>query len=105
VELTVFLALLVLLIGVPLNVLVTILLLRMWQKAPYLRVLRERFIVSFILTIVLLVFGLIFVNNDQEVPPISDVATKLITRVAMLVIAIIPAVTWLLIYRRKQSDK
>jgi hypothetical protein len=99
VELTVALALLTLLVGVPLNVIATYLLLRKSREAPHLRVLRERFVVAAITTIVVLVFGIIFVNNDREIPWLGLDATKLITRVAMLGIAIIPAVSWLFIYR------
>jgi hypothetical protein len=95
----VVLALLTLLVGVPLNVAAAYLLRRKSREAPHLRVLRERFVVSVITTIMVLVFGLIFVNNDQEVPPLNEVATKLITRFVMLGMAIIPAVSWLFIYR------
>ena len=104
-ELTVFLAWAVLLVGVPLNVTVTILLMRKWRQAPSLRVLKERCIVSLVLTFVLLFFGVIFVNNDQTVPPIGLDATKVITRLAMLGLAIIPAVGWLVIYRKSGRKK
>jgi hypothetical protein len=100
-ELTVILAWLTLGVGVPLNVTTTYLLRRKSRQAPHLRVLKERFIVAAITTIVVLVFGVIFVNNDRGVPWLGLDATKLITRVAMLGIAIIPAVGWLLIYRQR----
>ena len=99
-ELTVFLGWMTLLLGVSLNMAVTVLLFRKWRQAPYLRVLRERFIVSLVLTVVLIQFGVIFVNNDQALPWLGLDATKLITRSAMLMLAVIPAVGWLLIYRK-----
>lgn len=104
-ELTVFLAWATLLFGVSLNMFVTILSYRKHHKAPYLRVLQERFITSLVLTVVILFFGLIFVNNDQEIPPLGLDATKLITRFAMLALAIIPAVGWILLYRKSERKR
>lgn len=104
-ELTVALAWVVLLVGVPLNVITTMLLLGKSRQAPGLRVLRERFITALVVTIVVLFFGVIFVNNDREVPWLGLDATKLITRFAMLGMAVIPAVGWLLIYRRRRPTE
>jgi hypothetical protein len=98
-EFTAVLAWLTLALGVPLNVTTAFLLRQKSRQAPHLRVLKERFIVSVITTVVVLTFGLIFVNNDQLVPPLDVDTTKLITRLAMLGIAIIPAASWILIYR------
>ena len=48
--------------------------------------------------VLILVFGLIFLNNDFVPPPISFVDTKLLTRGVMLFVAVVPASYWLLIY-------
>lgn len=97
-ELTVLLALLTLFVGVPLNAVVTVMLLRESRRLPHLRVLRERFIAAAAVLLTTIVFGLIFVNNDQSLPPLDLVATKVITRVAMLVVGIVPAAYWLWLY-------
>lgn len=104
-EFTAWLGLVTLVIGVPLNVVASLLLLRKFRQARHLRVLRERVIVAVITTLMVLVFGLIFVNNDQEVPPLADAATKLITRIVMGVMAIVPALSWILMYRRFGSKR
>lgn len=104
-EFTAVLAWLTLFVGVPVNVLAAVLLLRHSRAARHLRVLRERFIVSVVTTFVVLFFGLIFVNNDQELPPLSLDATKWITRLAMLGMALIPACVWLFIYFRSAKRK
>jgi hypothetical protein len=99
-ELTEWLGLLTLVIGVPLNVAATLLLLRKSREAPHLRVLRERFLVAVVTTVAVLLFGLIFVNNDQTVPPLDLETTKWITRLAMLGLAVIPAAGWILVWRK-----
>lgn len=96
------LAWLVILVGIPLNVGVAVLLLRKYRKAPHLRVLRERFVAELAVLLVVVVFGLIFANNDTLPPPLDTDATKLITRAAVLIIAIVPATYWLLLYRRSK---
>lgn len=95
---TAILAWLTLGVGVPLNVLAAYLLRRKSREAPKLRVLRERYIVAVVGTVLVLFFGLIFVNNDQTTPPLSLDATKVITRLAMLGFALVAAVGWLLLY-------
>lgn len=104
-ELTVFLAWATVLFAVPLNVIAACFLLRMTHKAPHLRVLRERFITAVAITLVVLFFGVIFVNNDQTVPPIGVDATKVITRAAMLGLALVSAGGWLWIYRAHGRSK
>lgn len=98
-ETTAVLAWLTLLVGVPLNALAAALLLKQWRAAPHLRVLRERFVVAVAVTFLVLFFGIIFVNNDQTIPPVSVDATKLITRTAMLAVALVVGVGWLWVYR------
>lgn len=97
-EFTKVLAWLVVLVAVPLNIVAAFLLLRKSREAPHLRVLRERFIVAVVTTVVVLFFGLIFLNNDRLVPPLSLDATKWITRLAMLTLALTSAGGWLWIY-------
>ena len=105
-EFTQWLGLLVLVVGVPLNVVATYLLLRKYREARHLRVLRERVVVAVITTVSVLFFGLVFVNNDQPIPPLDVDTTKWITRSVMLALAVIPAASWILIYRTLgRSDK
>jgi hypothetical protein len=92
------LALLVLLVGVPLNAIVTVMLFRRSRKAPTIKVLRERMVVSAVLLLALVVFGLIFLNNDTLPPPFDVYLTKVVSRSAMLVLAIVPAAYWLYLY-------
>lgn len=92
------LALLVLLVGVPLNAVVTIMLLRRSRDAPTIKVLRERMVVSACVLLVVVVFGLIFLNNDTLPPPFDVGFTKIVTRLVMLIIAIVPAAYWLYLY-------
>jgi hypothetical protein len=98
-ELTDVLAWVTLVVCVPLNVAATLLLLKTSRKAPSLRVLRERYIVAAITTFVVLFFALIFVNNDQTIPPLSIDTTKIVTRIAMIAMGTVPAVGWILLYR------
>lgn len=96
------LGLLVLLVGGPLNLYVTVRLWRLSAAHPELKVLRERAVVATAVLIAVLIFGLIFANNDSIPPPFDLSATKLITRLAMLVVGIVPAAYWLWIYRGKE---
>lgn len=90
---------LVLLIGVPLNLYVTAKLLVLARSQPTFRVLRERAIVAVCVLLVVVVFGLIFLNNDT-IPPLFGLdVTRWVTRVAVLVVATIPALYWLRLYR------
>lgn len=92
------LALVTLWVGVPLNMIVTIMLWRRSRAYPEIRVLRERFIVAVAVLVLVLVFGLIFLNNDRLPPLLTTDATKLITRAAVLIVAIVPACYWLILY-------
>jgi len=94
------LAVLVLVVGVPLNVYVTAHLWRLSLVSPRIKVLRERAIVSTFVLIIVLLFGLVFVNNDMPSPVLPFDETKLFTRLAMLTLAIVPALYWLRIYGR-----
>lgn len=90
---------LVLIVGFPLNVLVTFLL---WRAYYHTRsqVLRERSEVAALVLIVVTVFGLIFLNNDTLPPPLDTDATRVITRLAILAIATVPALRWLWLWWR-----
>lgn len=93
------LAVLVLVIGVPLNVYVTLRLWRLSKVSPQLRVLRERAIVAACVLLIVVVFSAIFLNNDTVPPFFGLDVTKVITRAAVLVVAVVPAAYWLRIYR------
>ena len=93
----------VLVVGVPLNAYVTF---RLWQlsrRSPELRVLRERALVALAVLLLVVVFGLIFVNNDLDAPVLTFDATKTFTRLAMAIVAIGPACYWLWLYRGSSS--
>jgi hypothetical protein len=94
------LGLLTLVVGVPLNLYVTLRLWRLSSEKPLIRVLRERAIVATVVLIVVTIFGLIFLNNDLVPPVVTFDDTKVLTRGAMLLVAIIPAAYWLYLYRR-----
>jgi len=92
-------ALAVLVIGIPLNVIVTVRLWRLSRANPELRVLRERAIVATAVLVVVVVFSAIFLNNDLVPPPLAFDQTKFLTRLAMLVVSVVPASYWLMLYR------
>lgn len=94
------LGLLVLVVGVPLNLYVTLRLWRLVHESPRIRVLRERAITATVVLVVVVVFGLIFLNNDSVPPVLSSDSTRLLTRTAMLGISIIPAAYWAWLYRQ-----
>lgn len=93
------LAVLTLGVGVPLNLYVTAKLWRLAQAAPHVKALRERAIAATAVLLVVVVFGLIFANNDLVPPLLPFDMTKFLTRGAMLVVAVVPASYWLWVYR------
>lgn len=95
------LAALVLVVGVPLNLLVTMMLWRQSRAHPRIGVLRERFIAELAVLVLVTVFAVIFFNNDTLPPPLDTDVTKLVTRLVMLGVAVIPALYWLVLYRRR----
>lgn len=92
------LATLVLVVGVPLNLLVTALLWRHSRDHPHIHVLGERFIAALSVLVLVVVFGLIFLNNDRLPPWLTTDVTKIITRFVLLGVATIPALYWLRLY-------
>jgi hypothetical protein len=101
VNLPALIGLLVLVVGFPLNLYVTFKLWRLSRERPDLGVLRERAVVSAAVLILVVVFGLIFLNNDLHAPILSFDETKFWTRTAMLIVAVGPASYWLYLYRSK----
>lgn len=99
------LGLLVLLVGTPLNLLVTVMLWRRSLNYPRIRVLRERAVVASAVLLTVVVFGLIFVNNDTLPPPLSTEITKWVTRAVLLLLAIVPALYWLILYRFTSRER
>lgn len=94
------LAILVLAIGLPINLYVTARLWRLSRIAPDVGLLRERAVVSTCVLLTIALFGVIFVNNDLGFPIASFEDTKYLSRPAMLVLALGPALYWLWLYRR-----
>lgn len=95
------LATLVLFLGVPLNLLVTVLLMRQAIANPGIRVLTDRLIASIAVLLMVIVFGFIFLNNDSLPPMLTTDTTRIITRFVLLCVAVIPALYWLSLYWRK----
>lgn len=94
-SLTSALATLVLVVGVPLNVLVTVLLWRQALTHPDVLVLRDRLIAAISVLVLVIVFALIFLNNDTLPPWLATDTTKVITRFVVLGVAVVPALYWL----------
>lgn len=97
------LAIAVLLVGIPLNLVVTVMLIRKSSEAPTIKVLRERMVVALCVTLVVVAFSLVFWNNDTIPPYVETDVTKIITRCVLLVVAVVPALYWLAIYYRDQE--
>lgn len=70
------------------------------QRHPRIRVLRERAFAQTALAVIATVFGLIFVNNDAEIPPFDVGATRVITRSVIFLSVTIASLYWLRLYRR-----
>lgn len=94
----VILAWLVVLVALPLNWYVTFRLDRLSRANPDVRVLRERSYVAVSLALVVTIFAVVFLNNGMEFPILDLVTTQLLTRGAILGLAL-PALLWLWIYR------
>ena len=92
------LAILVAVIGVPLNWYVVW---RLWRlpSRKTNRVIRERAVAALALAIVVTVFALIFLNNDLSEPILNNSLTKWVTRMVLLVASIAPPLYWLRLYR------
>lgn len=92
------LAWLVVLVVMPLNWYVTVKLIYLSRSNPDSRVLRERAFVSVGLSVVVSVFAFVFLNNGMDIPVLNNVQTQLVTRAAVLGLAL-PALYWLYLYR------
>lgn len=95
-----FIGQLVLYVCTPFCLAVLVLMALTYRNDPNV-VLRQNLQVMTIITLGVALFGLIFVNNDQPIPPLDVLTTKYITRYYWLAIGIIPALTWLLLRLRK----
>lgn len=90
----------VILIAFPLNLAATLMLFRLTRRYPDSVVLRERGYVSGALLLVVATFAVIFINNGMDIPVLNSEATQLITRTAVLALAL-PALYWLYLYRSR----
>lgn len=102
-SLPVLLAWLVVLVAMPVNWYVTIKLAMLSGANPEVRVLRERLYVSIGLSVVVSVFAFVFLNNGMDIPVLNNVQTQLITRAAVLGLAL-PALYWLYLYRNGRRN-
>lgn len=98
-EFTAWLAWLTLLVAFPVCVIASLLLRKKVLQAPHLGVLGERYRTAIYVTFVTLFFGLIFVHNDMEEPPLDLDTTKWITRLAILALSLFSAGGWIWLYR------
>lgn len=85
-------------VAVPVNWYVVWRLWRLSRSRPQLGVLRERMFVALALAVVVTIFALVFLNNGMEVPILNLEQTQLLTRTAVLSLAI-PPLRWLWQYR------
>ena len=92
------LAFLVVFVTVPLNWYVTYRLWRLSRANRDVRVLHERAITSTALSVIVTVFGLVFLNNGMTNPILDATATRLITRTATFALTL-PAAYSLWLYR------
>lgn len=92
------LAWLVVLVAFPLNLAATFVLIRLTRANPDARVLRERAYVAIALLLIVGIFAFVFLNNGMEFPVLDNDATRLVTRSAVLGLAL-PAAYWLWLYR------
>lgn len=93
-------------VAFPLNAVAAFLLLKKSRQRPDLDILKERFITAVATTLLVLFFGMVFVNNDQTVPPLGLDTTKWITRGVLLAVALVVGGGWLRIWwHGRVSDK
>ena len=78
---------------------------RVSGQAPRNAILRERAVTATAVAGLVTVFGLIFLNNDQPIPPLDLAATKIVTRATVLVAALVTSVYWLWLYRGGSNQK
>jgi hypothetical protein len=90
---------LLVILSLPLNLYVIRRMFKESKAIPRNKVLKHDIVVAGCVILFIIVYGSIFVNNDQAVPPLSLAATKIITRVVALVIAYAPAGVWAWMYR------
>lgn len=95
------LAWLVILVAVPVNWAVVLRLRLLYRERPDNRVLRDRLLVSIVLSMVITIFGAVFLNNGLAVPGLSPFETMVLTRLAVLSLSF-PALYWLFLYRRRR---
>lgn len=88
----------VVLIAMPLNWYVTIKLAGLSRANPDVRVLRERTYVALALSVIVSIFAFVFLNNGMDIPVLNNEQTQLVTRTAVLALAL-PALYWLYLYR------
>ena len=97
-----FLGVLPLFIGVPLNLFVTVILLRSVLERPRLWVLFERLVTAVFVLLLTVSFAIVFRNNDLDVPFLDREVARIWTRAAIDAVAIVPALFLLwLNYRRR----
>jgi uncharacterized protein YneF (UPF0154 family) len=92
---------LTLVVGVPLNVYVVRKLRRLVRETPWNGVIRERAITAVVILLVIGVFGPVFVNNDRPIPFVDPFVGRVVTRLVIAVLAIVPASYWIWLYRKR----
>lgn len=96
-----FLALLVIFVLLPGLVTMAVMLKRRQRARPTLRLLRADAFAAWWLAGVVAVFAAVFLNNGMETPILSPYQTMVLTRTALLSLAV-PVARWLWIYRPRK---
>lgn len=89
---------LVIFVEVPIMGIVAIRLLLLLRLRPTNLVLKDRFLVTVTLIIVVIIFAAVFLNNNMEIPPLGMYQTQVLTRAAILSL-MLTSIYWLWVYR------
>lgn len=95
------LAFAVVLVAAPLSWIVFLMLRRQTRHLPGNKVLRAQAWASFSLAVIVTVFAIVFVNNEQAVPPLDLEATRILTRGALLLVSVASSLYWIRLYRNR----
>jgi len=98
------LTILVVFVAMPLNWYVTLLLWRLHRAEPDVSAIQVSGILSTCVAAIVTVFALIFINNTLDNIVLDSYSTQVVTRGALLVLSIVPALYWLRWYRRKNGN-
>ena len=104
-SLSTVLAVLVVIVAAPLAWIVAFML---WElsRADRLRtnrVIRAQAWAAVGLAVIVTVFAVVFVNNEQAIPPLDPDQTRILTRGVLLLVSVASSVYWIRLYRTRKS--